>query len=472
MHEYERGAILQSKSAYKISSSYAVTVIASGGENQPDQEATESSDHQGASGSCGATNSSSNIRLQNTRHSSLYSPKTRHKSQRKGQTVDSAVRESPRTRPFLQDMKQTEKINAFSKRAKKLITNMGNTELFEVCEISSKTQCSNCSLYWNIDIVSCSLGRSLIPSQRKKQLDKKNYDAFSIHRYVIKKGLNSSMVRNMELPKGNECTIKHRRCCKKLANPNKEDINPYLSDGTTITITEILCHSSGGPRSTSSRKITHTCHSKGQSSQREKLGTLVEWRRIEESTSWFCWSKTKNFKDFMMNMWKKLPEAKYTDSSYTTNKTKKRSTILRTRMWLSSWSSDRIGDLPFEVTEKTASNNIFVLVNSVGTARRVEQKLEFLAIFILDWTLIFFIQRCSFRLLEICIPKQSTEGVDRYTCRTPHFTCTVVAQYRRHVCLAQDVKYKLCSQNTHFIHASWLILCCTRHWALPHNLFL
>ena len=157
MREDERGAIPQSKSAYKISSSYAETEIASGGQNQPDQEARESSDHQGASGSCGATNSSSNIRLHNTRHSPLYSPKTRHKSQRNGQTVDSAVRESPRTRPFLQDMKQTEKINAFSGRAKKLITNMGNTEFFELCEISSKTQCPDCSLFWNIGIVYCLL---------------------------------------------------------------------------------------------------------------------------------------------------------------------------------------------------------------------------------------------------------------------------------------------------------------------------
>ena len=52
------------------------------------------------------------------------------------------------------------------------------------------------------------------------------------------------------------------------------------------------------------------------------------------------------------------------------------------------------------------------------------------------------------------------------------FTCTVIAQYRRHVCLAQVVKFELRSQNTHYIHASWLIFCCTRHWELPHNLFL
>ena len=40
-------------------------------------------------------------------------------------------------------------------------------------------------------------------------------------------------------------------------------------------------------------------------------------------------------------------------------------------------------DEPFEVTEKPAASNIFVLVNSVGKAR-LEPKVEFLAILILD----------------------------------------------------------------------------------------
>ena len=35
----------------------------------------------------------------------------------------------------------------------------------------------------------CSCGRSLKPSRRTKQLDKKNYDALSIPGYVIKKNL-------------------------------------------------------------------------------------------------------------------------------------------------------------------------------------------------------------------------------------------------------------------------------------------
>ena len=68
-------------------------------------------------------------------------------------------------------------------------TTMGKIEIFELCETCSKTQCPDCALYWQVGIVYCSCGRTLKPSQRTKQLDKKNSDALSIPGYVIKKNL-------------------------------------------------------------------------------------------------------------------------------------------------------------------------------------------------------------------------------------------------------------------------------------------
>ena len=67
----------------------------SGRQDQHDQEAKESSNQQSAQGSCGVTYSSSNIdfRKQGIPHSTVQ--KTGHKSQRNGQTIDSAIRESP-----------------------------------------------------------------------------------------------------------------------------------------------------------------------------------------------------------------------------------------------------------------------------------------------------------------------------------------------------------------------------------------
>ena len=73
-------------------------------------------------------------------------------------------------------------------------------------------------------------------------------------------------------------------------------------------------------------------------------------------------------------------------------------------------------NLLFEVTGKPTATNIFVLVNSVGTARRLEQKLEFLANLILDRTVVFFfVQGCSLRLPEIL----SSLAID-WVCRQMH----------------------------------------------------
>ena len=42
-----------------------------------------------------------------------------------------------------------------------------------------------------------------------------------------------SVVPNMELPSGNDCTTKPRTCCRKLANPSMVGTKPFWKDGTT-----------------------------------------------------------------------------------------------------------------------------------------------------------------------------------------------------------------------------------------------
>ena len=49
----------------------------------------------------------------------------------------------------------------FSEKSKKMIRDMGNVELFELCETISKVQCSECLLYWNQGIVCCTCGHLL-----------------------------------------------------------------------------------------------------------------------------------------------------------------------------------------------------------------------------------------------------------------------------------------------------------------------
>ena len=97
----------------------------------------------------------------------------------------------------------------------------------------------------------CSCGRSLNPSQRTKQLVKKNYDALF---QVTSSKRTSSMDPNSELPSGNECTTRPRRCCMKLANPSMVVPKPFGKDGTRMTDTANLCQILGGLRSRLFRK--------------------------------------------------------------------------------------------------------------------------------------------------------------------------------------------------------------------------
>ena len=62
---------------------------------------------------------------------------------------------------FIQDLRQTEKINKFSKESQDLIADMNNTEIFELCENSSKQQCLDCSAYWETGIIYCGCGRNM-----------------------------------------------------------------------------------------------------------------------------------------------------------------------------------------------------------------------------------------------------------------------------------------------------------------------
>ena len=86
----------------------------------------------------------------------------------------------------MKDLTKTEEIHEFSEESQKLITDMNNTEIFELCDTFSMKQCPSCALYWLIGIVYCSCGRSLKFSQ---ELDKNKYGATSIPRLRHFKGL-------------------------------------------------------------------------------------------------------------------------------------------------------------------------------------------------------------------------------------------------------------------------------------------
>ena len=85
------------------------------------------------------------------------------------------------------DFGKSEEINHFSQETKDLITEMGNTEIFEFYETSSKRQCPDCALHWAIGIVFCTCGKHVQPTEKSRHFNKDRFDILSIPEYVIKK---------------------------------------------------------------------------------------------------------------------------------------------------------------------------------------------------------------------------------------------------------------------------------------------
>ena len=57
-----------------------------------------------------------------------------------------------------------------------MIREMGNVELFELCETIPKVQCSLCLLYWNQGVIYCTCGQFLVESESRRKLNKLRLD--------------------------------------------------------------------------------------------------------------------------------------------------------------------------------------------------------------------------------------------------------------------------------------------------------
>ena len=90
------------------------------------------------------------------------------------------IESHPHREALQADLQQNNVYNPLSDDSKAMIGEMGNVELFELCETIPKVQCSECLLYWNQGIVCCTCGHLLKESEASQ-------DAFSIPHYVIKK---------------------------------------------------------------------------------------------------------------------------------------------------------------------------------------------------------------------------------------------------------------------------------------------
>ena len=86
------------------------------------------------------------------------------------------------------DLQQNNVCNPFSKNSKAMIRELGNVELFELCDTFPKVQCSHCLLHWNQGMIYCTCGEFLVGSESRRKFNKLRLDALSIPNYVIKKG--------------------------------------------------------------------------------------------------------------------------------------------------------------------------------------------------------------------------------------------------------------------------------------------
>ena len=98
-----------------------------------------------------------------------------------------------------------------------MIREMGNVELFELCETIPKVQCSECFLCWNQGIVYCTCGHLLKHSEASQHFHQWRLDALPIENYVIKK-VRLRSARHGKTEAQTEHLIAHnarRRCIKK-----------------------------------------------------------------------------------------------------------------------------------------------------------------------------------------------------------------------------------------------------------------
>ena len=78
------------------------------------------------------------------------------------------IESHPHRRALQVDLQQNNAYNPFSEETKVMIREMGNVELFELCETIPKVQRSDCFHYWNQGIVYCTC-RHLLREEESSQ---------------------------------------------------------------------------------------------------------------------------------------------------------------------------------------------------------------------------------------------------------------------------------------------------------------
>ena len=101
------------------------------------------------------------------------------------------IESHPHRQDLQADLQQSNAYNPFTEKSKKMIQDIVNVELFELCETIPKVQCSECLLYWTQGIVYCTCGHLLRKNKSSRRIHRWPLDLLSIPNYVIKNGATS-----------------------------------------------------------------------------------------------------------------------------------------------------------------------------------------------------------------------------------------------------------------------------------------
>ena len=128
------------------------------------------------------------------------------------------IESHPHREALQADLHQNNVYKPFSDASKAMIREMGNVELFELCETIPKVQCSECLLYWNQGVIFCTCGHLLVESESSQNFSHWRLDALSIPHNVIKKGRTHG-ARHGKTEAQKEHSVDHnarKRCIKKI----------------------------------------------------------------------------------------------------------------------------------------------------------------------------------------------------------------------------------------------------------------
>ena len=98
------------------------------------------------------------------------------------------IESHPHRETLQADLQQNNVYDPFSDGAKAMNREIGNVELFDLCEIIPEVHCSECFVFWNQGVIYCTCGHLLVESESSHNfLNKWRLDGLSIPHFVIKK---------------------------------------------------------------------------------------------------------------------------------------------------------------------------------------------------------------------------------------------------------------------------------------------